>query len=202
MDMLFSSSNLLDHVTTLGYLGVAFFIFAESGLFFGFFLPGDSLLFTAGLLASTGLFSMYILVPMVAFSAIIGDSVGYFFGKKVGPALFKKEDSFFFRKSHVERTQIFYERHGPKALILGRFIPIVRTFVPILAGVGNMRYDIFIRFNIVGGLLWAVGLPLIGYVLGNRIPNIDTYLLPIVVAIILISFVPVLIELLRAKKNT
>lgn len=177
-------------------------VFAESGLFFGFFLPGDSLLFTSGLLASSGFFNIYLLCFLVALSAILGDNVGYWFGRKVGPALFTKEDSLFFHKNHVRKAELFYERHGPKAVILARFIPIVRTFVPILAGVGSMQYGLFLRYNIVGGLLWGVGLPVLGYTLGRKIPNIDTYLLPIVVGIILFSFLPIVFEIIKGKKNT
>lgn len=200
MNLLFLHGNLIDIIRTLGYLGVSLVVFAESGLFFGFFLPGDSLLFTSGLLASQGFFNIYLLTTLLGISAIAGDSVGYWFGYKIGPALFNKEDSFFFNKNHITKAHLFYEKYGVKAVILGRFIPIVRTFVPILAGVGKMKYSIFLKNNIIGGLLWAVGMTTLGYILGNSIPNIDTYLLPIIILIIFISFLPVIFEFLN-KKN-
>lgn len=201
MNILFLHGNLIDIITTLGYLGVSLIIFAESGIFFGFFLPGDSLLFTAGLLATQGIFNIYILVFLVGCSAVLGDGVGYWFGRKVGPALFTKEDSLFFNKEHVTRTQSFYDKYGPKAVVLGRFIPVVRTFVPILAGVGKMKYSFFLRYNILGAFLWAVGLTMAGYILGKSVPNIDKYLLPIVLGIIVVSFFPIVIELFRNRKN-
>lgn len=201
MSSLLLHGNLIDTIQALGYAGVALIVFAESGLFFGFFLPGDSLLFTAGLLASQGFFNIYVLGFFLAVSAIVGDSVGYWFGKKVGPAIFNKEDSFFFHKNHIQKAEAFYIKYGPKAIVLGRFIPIVRTFVPIVAGVGKMKYNLFLRYNIVGGIIWSVGLTSIGYILGTRIPNIDTYLLPIVLVIIAVSFIPVVIEVVRGRKH-
>ena len=200
MDILFGG-NVLTLIESIGLFGVLGIVFAESGLFFGFFLPGDSLLFTAGLLASQGVLSVYFLVPLAALAAIAGDSVGYWFGRKIGPVLFDKEDSFFFKKSHVHKTQAFYVKYGPKALILGRFIPIVRTFVPILAGVGDMKYGLFLRYNIIGGLLWTVGLTLGGYTLGHVIPDVDKYLLPIILAIIVVSFLPIAIEVVKGRRE-
>lgn len=198
---LFSHTNLIETLRTIGYIGVSLIVFAESGLFFGFFLPGDSLLFTAGLLASQGYFNFFILLFCVIVCAIVGDSVGYWFGSVVGPKLFTKEDSFFFNKKHITRAKVFYDTHGPKALVLARFIPIVRTFVPIVAGVAQMKYSIFITYNIIGGIGWGVSLTSLGYFLGTRIPNIDTYLLPIVLAIIVISFIPVVIEVVKEKRK-
>lgn len=191
--------DLLSLIEAVGYVGLFAIVFAESGLFFGFFLPGDSLLFSAGLLASQQYFNIYILCGTLGIAAILGDNVGYWFGKKVGPKIFTREDSFFFHKKHVERTERFYAKYGPKALIIGRFVPVVRTFVPILAGVGSMHYGTFLKYNIIGGLLWGVGVTSLGYFLGQRIPNIETYLLPIVVGIIIVSFFPIALEMYRLR---
>lgn len=187
-------------VQTAGYIGLFAIVFAESGLFFGFFFPGDSLLFTAGLLASQGLLNIWALVVLMTVAAILGDSVGYWFGKKVGPKIFTREDSFFFNKRHITRTQHFYAKYGPKAVVLARFVPVVRTFTPILAGVGTMPYGLFLRYNIIGGVLWGTGVTLLGYFLGAAVPGVDQYLLPIILAIIIISFLPVFREILRARK--
>lgn len=178
-------------VSTLGLVGVLLIIFAESGLFFGFFLPGDSLLFTAGFLASQDLLNIWWLSIGAMAAAIVGDSVGYWFGKKVGPRIFTREDSFFFHKKHVEKTREFYQQHGKKTLILARFIPVIRTFAPILAGVGQMEYKTFLTYNVVGGILWGGGLTWGGYLLGSIIPNVDQYLWPIIFLIIFVSFIPV-----------
>ncbi len=188
-------------VATFGLFGVFAIVFAESGLFFGFFLPGDSLLFTAGLLASQGHFNILVLWIGCMFCAIVGDSVGYAFGRKVGPKIFNREDSFFFHKKHVERTSAFYEKYGKKTIILARFVPIVRTFAPILAGVGQMEYRTFISFNVIGGVLWSTLLIFLGYVLGSLIPSIDKYLLPIVLLIIVISFLPILFEYWKSTRG-
>ena len=189
-------------VKTAGLAGVIAIVFAESGLFFGFFFPGDSLLFTAGLLASQGLLPIGWLLIGTLVAAILGDTVGYWFGKKVGPAIFSREDSFFFHKKHIERSQKFYELHGKKTIILARFVPIVRTFAPILAGVGKMDYRTFISYNIIGGAAWSLGLTSLGYFLGGLIPSIDRYLLPIVLGIIAISLIPVVREYLLARRNS
>ncbi|NDF13371.1 MAG: DedA family protein [Proteobacteria bacterium] len=188
-------------VKTAGLAGVIAVVFAESGLFFGFFFPGDSLLFTAGLLASQGFLPIGWLLVGVAIAAVVGDSVGYWFGKKTGPAIFSREDSLFFHKKHVVRAQKFYEVHGKKTIILARFVPIVRTFAPILAGVGQMDYRTFLSFNVIGGLAWSLGLTTLGYFLGSLIPSIDHYLLPIVLLIIAISFIPIVSEYLRSRRN-
>lgn len=196
--------NAIDPITiikTLGLIGVLFIVFAESGLFFGFFLPGDSLLFTAGLFASQGFLNIYILLLGAFIMAVLGDSFGYWFGKKIGPKIFTKEDSFFFQKKHVERAHNFYEKYGNKTIILARFVPIVRTFAPIIAGVGLMKYRSFITYNLIGGFFWSFGMVLAGFVLGNAIPNIDKYILPIILLIILVSFVPIIFEFVKPKKK-
>ncbi len=186
-------------ITTLGLLGVFAIVFAESGLFFGFFLPGDSLLFTAGLLASQGHFNIFILLAGTAICAIAGDSVGYAFGRRIGLKLFTKKDSFFFHKEHIHRTEAFYGKHGKKTIILARFIPVIRTFAPILAGIGRMDYKTFLSYNVLGGTLWTTILLLFGYTLGTVIPSVDRYLLPIILGIIVLSFLPVLFEYRKAK---
>lgn len=191
--------DIVVFIKTLGYLGVWAVVFAESGLFFGFFFPGDSLLFTAGLLSSQELLSVWVLIPLVITAAVLGDTVGYWFGAKVGPRIFTREDSFFFHKRHIERTNIFYKQYGARAVVLARFIPIVRTFTPILAGVGGMHYGTFLRYNIVGGALWGGGVTLLGYFLGTVIPGIDGYLLPIILLIIVASFLPVIVEMRKNK---
>ncbi len=189
-------------IKTAGLIGVFFVIFAGSGLFFGFFLPGDSLLFTAGLIASQGTINIYALLALSFLCAILGDAVGFWFGKKVGPALFKREKSFFFRPEHLEKTKIFYEKYGKKTIILARFLPIIRTFAPILAGIGQMQYRTFFTYNVIGGLLWTQGMVLLGYILGNLIPNIEKYITPIVLLIIVVSFLPGIRELYLAKRDS
>lgn len=190
----------MEIIKTLGIVGIFFIIFAESGLFFGFFLPGDSLLFTAGFLASQGFLDINVLIWGCFFFAILGDSVGYWFGKKVGPKIFCKEDSFFFHKDHIVRAQNFYNKYGNKTIFLARFVPIVRTFAPIVAGVGKMKYKDFIFYNIFGGFTWAFGLTYLGFFLGNLIPDVDKYLLPIILIIIFVSFLPVFFELFKNRK--
>lgn len=189
--------DLVSLIKGAGYLGLFGIIFAESGLLVGFFLPGDSLLFTAGFLASKGFLKLHWLITLTFVAAILGDSTGYAFGKKVGPRIFKREDSLFFHKDHLERARTFYQRHGGKAIILARFMPIVRTFAPILAGVGHMRYRTFLFYNIIGGALWTAGLNSLGYVLGTTVPDIDRYLLPLIALIIVSSLLPNIIHLLK-----
>lgn len=189
-------------ISNLGLIGTSLIVFAESGLFFGFFLPGDSLLFTAGLLASQGYIDITLLLIFCFLGAILGDTIGYWFGKKVGPKLFKKEDSFFWNKKHIERSHTFFEKYGKKAIILARFIPVVRTFTPILAGVGHMEYKTFLRYNVIGGFIWVFGMTLGGYAFGHLIPNPDTYLLPVILGIVFISILPGILEIIRARKQS
>jgi len=194
--------NLIDPQTiiqTLGLLGVIAIIFLETGAFFGFFFPGDSLLFTAGFFASQGYMSLTLLLIGTFLAATIGDSVGYAFGKKIGPAIFTREDSVLFNKKHVARAQHFYEKYGKKTIILARFMPVVRTFAPIVAGVGNMSYRTFLSFNVIGGFIWTWGMVWIGYGLGTLVPNPDKYVLPIIGIIILTSVIPPVWELWRRR---
>jgi membrane-associated protein len=187
-------------IEAFGYIGLFAIVFAESGLLIGFFLPGDSLLFTAGLLASQGLLNLPVILVGIFVSAVAGDQVGYWFGNRVGPALFRRPDSRLFRQSHVERAREFFERYGAKTIVLARFVPIVRTFAPILAGVGEMRYRTFVTFNVVGGFVWGIGVTSLGYLLGESIPDIDRYLLPIIGLIVGLSLVPVALELMKARR--
>jgi membrane-associated protein len=184
-------------IQTVGLIGVIFIVFAESGLFFGFFLPGDSLLFTAGFLASQGFFNIWVLSVLCGIAAILGDSVGYWFGQRVGPRLFNREDSIWFHKRHLERAHAFYAQHGGKAIVLARFMPVVRTFAPIVAGAARMSYPQFLAYNVLGGILWGVGVSWAGYFLGNLIPDVDKYLLPIIALIILVSVLPPAIHFWR-----
>lgn len=191
--------DLVSLIKTVGYIGLFGIVFAESGLLVGFFLPGDSLLFTAGFLASQGFLNMWVLAPLLFAAAVTGDSVGYAFGKRAGPKIFVKEESLFFHKDHLAKAQEFFNKHGGKTIILARFIPLVRTFAPILAGVGKMQYRTFLLYNVVGGFLWSVGLTFLGYYLGSAIPHIDKYLLPIVALIILVSVAPTLLHIYKDK---
>ncbi|MEK7649199.1 MAG: VTT domain-containing protein [Patescibacteria group bacterium] len=189
---LFSGSSLIQLVQTIGLIGVVAIIFAETGLLIGFFLPGDSLLFTAGILASQGIFNIYVLVPALFCASVVGNLVGYYLGKHIGPRLFSKPDSFLFHREHIERTKRFFAHHGGKTIILARFIPIIRTFAPILAGVGSMDGSRFFLHSIIGGILWAALLTILGFALGRAVPDVDKYLLPIIGVIIILSFLPAL----------
>lgn len=193
--------DLITIIQTVGYLGVFAIVFAESGLFFGFFLPGDSLLFTAGFLASQGFFNIAILATGCFIAAVIGDSVGYWMGKKYGKRLFHKEESLFFHKDHLVRANTFYKKHGGKTIIIARFMPFIRTFAPIVAGIGDMTYSSFLFYNVIGGFFWAVGLTTIGFYLGNAIPNVDKYLLPIIGLIVFISISPGLYHAFTNKET-
>jgi membrane-associated protein len=183
-----------------GYLGISLVIFAESGILLGIFFPGDSLLFAAGLLSAGGFFSFIPLVLLVVVSAILGDSAGYWFGKKVGDNLFTRPDSRFFKQEYVARTQKFFEQYGGRAIILARFVPIVRTIAPILAGVGTMTYRRFLSYNVIGGSVWGAGMVSLGYFLGSLIPSSEKYILPISLGIIILSFLPVILEYIRGRR--
>jgi membrane-associated protein len=194
IDSIFSSDTLIYLIKLTGYLGIFAAIFAETGLLVGFVLPGDSLLFTAGYLASLGFFNVYLLSLIIFIAAVVGDSVGYAFGAKTGPKIFKREDSLFFHKKNIERAQTFYEKYGSLTIVWARFIPIVRTFAPVVAGVGKMNYKKFLFFNIIGGFFWSVSLTFAGYYLPTVFPGIDKYLTPLIFLIIFISILPPLIQ--------
>ena len=185
----------------VGYAGVFAIVFAESGLFIGFFLPGDSLLFTAGFLASRGVFEILPLSLLAFAGAVLGDSVGYAFGRRIGRKIFTREDSLFFHRKNLLRAEAFYAQYGGKTIVLARFLPVIRTFAPILAGVGSMAYQQFLAYNVVGGLLWGIGLPVLGYFLGSTIPNVDRYLIPLVLAIIVLSSLPMIFHVLRHAED-
>ncbi|MBD0707646.1 MULTISPECIES: DedA family protein [unclassified Streptomyces] len=189
-------------IHTFGPIGILAIVFAESGLLIGFFLPGDSLLFTAGLLVTTGKLDMplWLMCTLVVIAAVLGDQVGYLFGRKVGPSLFKRPDSRLFKQENVEKASEFFEKHGPKSLVLARFVPVVRTFTPIIAGVSGMNYRSFITFNVIGGVLWGAGVTLLGAALG-QIDFVHEHIEFILVGIVLISVVPIAIEFLRARSR-
>ncbi|MFE2374814.1 DedA family protein [Streptomyces sp. NPDC059398] len=187
-------------ISTFGVAGLLVIVFAESGLLIGFFLPGDSLLFTSGLLVTTNKLGtpLWLLCVLVAVAAIAGDQVGYLFGRKVGPSLFRRPDSKLFKQENVEKAHDFFEKYGPKSLVLARFVPIVRTFTPIIAGVSRMNYRSFVIFNVIGGTLWGVGVTLLGAGLG-KVAFVNAHIELILVAIVLVSVVPIAIEYLRSR---
>lgn len=194
--------DFLDPVSLIqsaGVLGIFLIILAESGLFFAFFLPGDSLLFASGILASQGYISLSLVILTVFIAGMLGGIVGYIFGKKVGPKIFTKEDSVFFKRSHVARTEKFFSRWGSYAIVLARFVPVVRTFMPIVAGVGHMKKRWFLLFNMLGALVWAIIVPTLGYFIGPKIPNVDAYIMPVIIGIVVISILPVIFSALIRK---
>lgn len=199
--------ELIDFIRLVGLIGVALVVFAESGLLIGFFLPGDSLLFTTGFLVYTGVlpYNIHIVVLVLMIAAILGDSAGYTFGRKAGPRVFSKPDARLFKQEYVQKAQAFYDRHGGKTIIIARFIPIVRTFAPIVAGVGKMNYRKFLSYNVIGATLWAAGITYLGYGLGRWFEHmgweIDHILLPIIALIIFVSVLPPAIHLLKDKKQ-
>lgn len=194
-------------ISAFGILGILAIVFAESGLLIGFFLPGDSLLFTAGFLAQVNILqvNIHLLVVLLFIAAVLGDSVGYTFGRRVGRKLFTRPNSRLFKQENVQRAEAFYEKHGGKTIILARFIPVVRTFAPVIAGVGHMRYRTFLAYNLIGGLLWTVSITYLGYFLGAWFTSlgldIDQVILPVVVVIILLSISPALIHLAKDKEQ-
>jgi len=190
-----------------GLLGVAAVVFAESGLLIGFFLPGDSLLFTAGLLAHQGVLNIniHLMVILLFLAAAAGDSVGYMFGRRVGHKLFNRPNSLLFKRENIEKAEEFYNKHGGKAIILARFIPVVRTFAPMVAGIARMDYKAFLLFNVLGALLWAVGITYLGYYAGAWFESqgieIDHYIIPIALVIIIVSVIPPVIHVLRGRSK-
>ena len=185
-----------------GYLVLVIIIYAETGLLAGFFLPGDSLLVTAGLFAAVeGALNVWLLIPLLALAAIAGDNTGYWLGYHFGAKLFSHKDSFFFRKDHLVKTQGFYEKYGGKTIVIARFVPIVRTFAPTVAGVGRMRYRRVLGYSIVGGLAWITSMTLLGYFLGRSIPNIEKKVHWVIVIVIFLSLLPILKEWLQSRKK-
>lgn len=184
-----------------GYVGLTLIIFAETGLLIGFFLPGDSLLVTAGLLgATTGVFNVWLLGLLLSVASILGNTAGYAIGKAAGPRLFSREDSLLFNKKHLYRAHEFYERHGGKTVIIARFMPIVRTFVPVVAGMGQMGYRRYTLFNVVGGLAWIWSMLFIGYFLGRYIPGVDQHIETVILLVIFLSLLPGIIGWLKTRR--
>lgn len=193
-------SNLPELVQWAGLFGLAAIIFSETGLLVGVFLPGDSLLVTAGLLAARGYLNIYALAPILTAAAIVGNSVGYSIGRATGPRVFRRENSLFFNKKHAIRAHEFYEKYGRKTIVLAQFMPIIRTFAPVVAGVAGMKFRQFITFNIIGAFVWIWSMLGIGYFLGSYIPGIDKHIEIVVVIVVFISVLPGLIGGYRAKR--
>ena len=193
--------EFLKDISPWQYVVLFLIIFAESGILIGMFLPGDSLLFVAGFLAFKGDLSIWILLPVVFIAAFLGDQAGYMIGKSAGEHFFKNENARILKKSHIDKTRVFFDKHGPKTIVLARFVPIVRTLAPVMAGTAKMKYRIFVTFNIVGAFLWAIGVSLLGYFLGKSIgaEKIDKYLLPIIAFVVFLSLCPAIYEWIRHR---
>jgi membrane-associated protein len=199
--LLTGRTGLDDLIRWGGYVVLVAIVFTETGLLIGFFLPGDSLLITAGLVAATGALDIWWLNGLLIAAAIIGDTTGYAIGYRAGPRLFTREQSLLFRPSHIERTRRFYERHGAKTIVIARFVPIVRTFAPVVAGVGQMEYRRFLLYNVAGGVGWVTSMTWAGYLLGQTIPNISDHIHVVVVVVIVLSLVPIAIELIKERRR-
>lgn len=196
--------DLVKFIETVGYLGLFFIIFAESGLFFGFFFPGDSLLLTAGLLASRGILDIRMLIPLLFVAAVLGDNVGYWFGAKTGPRIFTRPNSLLFKRENLMKAHAFYEKHGGKTITLARWVPVVRTFAPIVAGAASMDYRRFFMFNVVGAFLWAIGMPLLGFGLGTwfgTVEGIDKYFTILVLLFFFVPGIPTLVHVWRDNRE-
>ena len=189
--------DLATLIRSVGSLGIFLIVFADSGVLLGMILPGDSLLFTAGLLASQGHLNLWVLMIVASLGAILGDSVGYAFGKRVGPQFFARKDGWVFTQHQLDRARHFYARHGGKTIVLARFLHFVRTLAPMLAGAADMHYGTFVVYNIFGGIFWAISVSALGYWFGNSIPNIDHYIVPILGGVGLLALSPTLVRLLR-----
>jgi membrane-associated protein len=200
-DLFHRLSDLPSLVQWAGLAGLAVIIFSETGLLVGVFLPGDSLLVTAGLLAARGYLNVYALAPVLTLAAICGNSVGYLIGRATGPRVFRRENSLFFNKKHAIRAHEFYEKYGRKTIVLAQFMPIIRTFAPVIAGVGGMKFRQFVTFNILGAILWIWSMLGIGYFLGSYIPGIDQHIEIVVILVVFISILPGLIGGYRAKRR-
>jgi membrane-associated protein len=184
-----------------GYVVLTAIVFTETGLLVGFFLPGDSLLITAGLVAATGHLNIWWLNGLLIVAAVVGDSVGYGIGRRLGPRLFTRPKSLLFNPRHVERTRNFYERHGSRTIVIARFVPIVRTFAPVVAGVGQMEYRRFVFYNIAGGVAWVTSMTWAGYLLGQAMPNVGDHIHIVVGIVILLSLIPIFVELVRERRR-
>ena len=193
--------SLDDLIRWGGYVVLFVIVFTETGLLVGFFLPGDSLLITAGIVAAAGGLNIWWLNVVLIVAAITGDSVGYAIGVRLGPRLFTRPQSLLFNPRHIERTRVFYERHGPKTIVIARFVPIVRTFAPVVAGVGQMEYRRFIFYNVAGGIGWVTSMTWAGYGLGRVIPNLGSYIHLVVAVVIVLSVIPIVIEIVRERRR-
>ena len=188
-------------IPLLGYTGIVLVIFIQTGLLLGFFFPGDSLLFTAGFLASQHYFNIWWLTPLVTVTAILGYAVAYWLGKKIGHWLLRRQDRWFFKKKYMHEAKVFYEKHGGAALVIGRLIPVIRTFVPVVAGMAEMNYWRYNLYNLIGGVIWATGITLLGYFLGETIPGVQHYILPAVIVVVIISVMPALWHVWQARRR-
>jgi membrane-associated protein len=184
-----------------GYVALVGIVFTETGLLVGFFLPGDSLLITAGVVAATGTLDIWTLSVLVSVAAVVGDSTGYAIGYRAGPRLFTREESRWFARRHLVRTREFYERHGGKTIVLARFIPIIRTFAPVVAGVGQMEYRRFVAYNVVGGVAWVWGLLWAGYLLGQSVPDIGRHIHLVIAVVVVLSVLPIGLEYWKARRS-
>ncbi len=207
---LLNPKNIIDFLTTKGllltYFGLVFIVFAETGLAVGFFLPGDSLLVVAGLIARTGRLNVAILLSTLFVAAVVGDAVGYYSGLKLGPRLFTRKKSFLFRPSHLQKAREFYEKYGGKTIIIARFVPIVRTFAPIVAGAAEMPYRRFLAYNVVGGFAWVFSMILAGYFLGTVVENalgvrLEDHIEKVVIVVVALSLLPPVFEYLKSRRE-
>jgi membrane-associated protein len=201
VQLLTNPDALFELVRWGGYVALVAIVFTETGLLIGFFLPGDSLLITAGLVAAAGGLDIWLLNGLLIIAAIAGDSVGYAIGYRTGPRIFTREESRWFSKKHLVRTREFYERHGGKTIVLARFIPIIRTFAPVVAGVGQMEYRKFLAYNVLGGIGWVVSMTWAGYLLGQVIPDIGRYIHIVIVVVVTLSVIPIGVEWWRARSR-
>jgi membrane-associated protein len=204
IDLFHQVTNVREMVRVGGYVGLTAIIFAETGLLVGFFLPGDSLIVTAGLLSAQPQFGLnvYVLGALLTVAAILGNSLGWVIGRATGPRLFTRDDSFLFKKRHLYRAHEFYERHGGKTLVLARFMPIVRTFVPVVAGLANMPFGRYTAYNVLGAIAWIWSMLFIGHFLGRMVPGIDKHIEPMILVIIALSLLPALISWRRERARS
>ena len=199
VQLLIDPAALYELVRWGGYVALVAIVFTETGLLVGFFLPGDSLLITAGLVAAAGGLDIWLLNVLLSVAAIVGDSVGYAIGYRTGPRIFTRDDSRWFSRMHLVRTREFYERHGGKTIVLARFIPIIRTFAPVVAGVGRMEYRHFLAYNVLGGIGWVAGMTWTGYLLGQTIPDVGRYIHLVIAIVVILSVIPIGVEWWKAR---
>lgn len=200
-DLLHRLHNLPELIRWAGYVGLTAIVFTETGLFFGFFLPGDSLLVTAGLLSSQGMLDVYRLGALLTVAAIAGDNTNYWIGRLTGPRIFRREDSLLFKRRYLLQAHAFYERHGGKTVVLARFMPILRTFAPLVAGAAAMRYRTFLTFSVLGGTAWIWSMLFIGYFLGRMIPGVDRHIELVIMTVIFLSILPGIVSWLRERRR-